>query len=71
MTKTVGELVKESRESLGVSQRVLTETVNKMFKGKENKLSRRHLSNVENGTKNFSINKLNLVTLALLDLGAK
>ena len=71
-TKHVGDLIREARESVNVSQRGLVEAVDQIFgKTRSNRVSRRHLSNVELGTSNMSINKLNLVTFALLKLGAK
>ena len=69
MTKTIGEVIRESRNTVGVSQETLVKVTNKLF-GK-NKVSRRHLSNVELGTKNFSLSKLYMVTTALLQLGAE
>lgn len=67
--QTVGELIREARESVGLSQRELVEQVNRNFA--EVSLSRRHLSNVELGASNISFNKARVIFSTLSRFGAR
>lgn len=69
MSQSVGDVIKESRENLGVSQRELATFTNKFFGN--NSITRGHLSNVELGTSGISVKKLNLLTSTLVRLGAQ
>jgi transcriptional regulator with XRE-family HTH domain len=63
MNKTVGEVIRETRENLNISQRDLASATRGV-------VSRRHLSNVELGKTNFSVGKLSAVFSALVRFGA-
>ena len=70
-TKHVGELIREARESVNISQRDLVFEINTFGNSDTGTVSRRHLSNVELGNSNISMTKLNLITAALIAFGAK
>lgn len=70
MARTVGNFIREARETAGVTQHQLVNTINKMFRG-NSRISRRHLSNVELGSSGVSLVKLNSITTALVALTTK
>ena len=62
---TIGEYVKETRETLGISQSTLSQRTVKLF-GKRNAASRSHISELETGSKGMSLSKVTTIFQALL-----
>ena len=70
--KSIGSFLRTARESAGITQaQIARYTKDTWGKSTEDTISANYLSEVEANKKNISINKLNLVTEALIHFGAR